>query len=99
MRRAVVVGVCTLGLLGLGAGAASAGEITGNGKETPIKTRYVAASECAFSGLNDYQEELPPGVEPQRVQNFAELVHAGIPPKLVNPGMFCNPTWTPPAEG
>ena len=32
---------------------ALAGEITGNGDPTPIKSRGVASSECSFSGRND----------------------------------------------
>lgn len=47
-----------------GAGTALAGEVTGNGDPTPIKTRGVAASICAFSGLEDGSPG-GPGVQPQ----------------------------------
>jgi hypothetical protein len=44
--------VSAASIVGIG-GTAFAGEVTGNGKQTPIKTEYVAASDCAFSGLED----------------------------------------------
>ena len=68
MRMPTVVALlCAALVLGLGAGSAFAGEITGNGKETPIKSQQEcdfgtgecpapagpANSFCAFSGLND----------------------------------------------
>jgi hypothetical protein len=63
-RAAVVIAVSVYALFGLGVGAVSAGEITGNGKETPIKSQQAegalagpANSWCAFSGLNDDPEE------------------------------------------
>jgi hypothetical protein len=56
------------------AGVASAGERTGTGSQTPI--RDVAASECAFSGLEDFDFEAP--VQPGVVQNWATAFKAGI---------------------
>ena len=50
-QLAAAAALCTA-VVGLG-GTAFAGEVTGNGKPTPIKTEHVAASECAFSGLED----------------------------------------------
>jgi hypothetical protein len=44
------VALCAATVLA-GASAASAGEVTGNGKATPAGTR--ASSVCAFSGLED----------------------------------------------
>ena len=44
--------VAALAILAVGT-PGFAGEITGNGKLTPIKSRGVASSECAFSGRND----------------------------------------------
>ena len=93
MRRAIAVGVCAFGLIGLGAGAASAGEITGNGK---VVVRGEKASICSFSGLNDFSEG--PGA---RVQSYGELVRQGLKPFLPSPSDFCNPNAEapePPAE-
>ena len=57
------------------AGAASAGEITGNGKPTPIRER--AGSICAFSGQNDDPDE--PGLfNDGRVQSFGDIVQEAI---------------------
>jgi hypothetical protein len=60
MRRIIVALVAAVATV-LVAGPAGAGEITGNGEETPIKSRQEfpdapagpANSFCAFSGLND----------------------------------------------
>jgi hypothetical protein len=67
----LAIGTATLGL---SAGMASAGEITGNGKPTPIKSRQTvenpagaANSACAFSGYNDGYIA---GTEPSRTQSF-----------------------------
>jgi hypothetical protein len=47
--------------MGVGANAALAGEVTGNGKETPIGAATPedphAASICSFSGQNDDPNE------------------------------------------
>jgi hypothetical protein len=51
----LAVAGCTVAVVGVGAGSAFAGEITGNGKwiagspDAPLNGR----SECAFSGQND----------------------------------------------
>lgn len=90
--RRVAVGVAAFAAVaGLGAGSASAGEITGNGKSTPIDPDGPsgdgshAASECAFSGLNDeYYRDGALG-EP-RVQTPAGAR------RFV--GYACNPTFT-----
>lgn len=53
-KRAIGVAVCTAALLGAGTTAASAGEITGNGKSLqPLH----AKSWCAFSGLDDADDD------------------------------------------
>lgn len=39
-------------LLSLSVGSVAAGEVTGTGEPTPVKS-WVAKSICAFSGLND----------------------------------------------
>jgi hypothetical protein len=58
------------------AGPAFAGEITGNGKPTPIAT-FRAGSICSFSGQNDNpdSEELFDG---GRVQSFGDIVQEAI---------------------
>ena len=62
-----------LALIVSGAGStAFAGEIGGNGEPTPIKTRHVAASICAFNGLDDGSEGGPVG--PGNVQSFGSIV-------------------------
>jgi hypothetical protein len=50
MTKNIVLGVVTAALLS--AAPASAGEITGNGKDITIHAR----TECAFSGYNDTPE-------------------------------------------
>jgi hypothetical protein len=93
MRRMLAIMACAIGVVGLGAGSAFAGEITGNGK-------YIAGSpdaplhgqsECAFSGLDD------PDVDPEtgeddfgRTQSWGQIVRnvkglGGVP------GTACNP--------
>jgi hypothetical protein len=76
------------------AGAASAGEVTGNGKDTPIRSG-VAKSECAFSGLNNDPDEPTRG----GTQSYGQLVRQGLKPFLPSPGDACNPTrgFQPPA--
>jgi len=100
MRKVLATAVVAAALFGIGAGTASAGEITGSGKGGPNKelpgvTGSVgrAASECSFSGLEDGID--PPGPSGPGVapQNWGQI------PKEVrdtfggfNPGIGCNPT-------
>jgi hypothetical protein len=80
MKRALA-GIAIGAMLFLGSGnAAFAGEVTGNGKVTPIKDPGVAASACAFSGLED--DPIAPGT----TQTPAIVAGTGIP------GTACNPT-------
>lgn len=60
MKRVMWTCAITFGLLVSGAGAASAGEVNGNGK--PIPAPDHAASECVYSGLDtsDAIEGNPP---------------------------------------
>lgn len=88
MALALGAGVLTLSL---GAGTALAGEITGNGKSTPIRT-YLMSSICAFSGYND-----DPGVEPGRtaahVQSWGQIPKADrdfLATMGYHPGDSCN---------
>jgi hypothetical protein len=75
-----------------------AGEVNGNGD--PIPATDVAASECAFSGLNDHPVDPPEGDFPGRVQSFGSFLKflAEILGFRVNPldapsypGVGCNP--------
>jgi hypothetical protein len=79
---------------GLSAGTAFAGEITGNGKPTPV--RFKANSICAFSGQNDDPSATlsldltvapngPGGVS----QSFGQDVKLGLDPRAFNPGDAC----------
>ena len=92
VRRTLVgASVCAITVVGLGAGSASAGEITGNGKPVPSSTTSPEGftilkgnSICAFSGLNDGAE-----AEGVRVQNY------GTDKKFIEvpkgfPGVACN---------
>ena len=56
-------------------GTAFAGEITGNGKPTPINGGQ-AGSICAFSGQNDDPDA--EGVEGGRVQSFGDIVQETV---------------------
>ncbi len=55
--RLLAVAVCAAAVMGLGGNAALAGEVNGNGKNTPIGAApdndQHASSICSFSGLND----------------------------------------------
>ena len=94
IRRLLVAAVCTAVFVGVGAGAAFAGEITGNGKyiagspDAPLHGK----SECAYSGQDD------PDVDPVtgeddfgRTQSWGQIVRfAG--PLGGAPGVACNPS-------
>jgi hypothetical protein len=76
-------------VLSLSAGAAFAGEITGNGKSLePLHANSI----CAYSGQNDD----PTGIDPEhngppgRTQSYGQDVRAGfISPQEFNPGDAC----------
>jgi hypothetical protein len=96
--RVLGVAVGAVTMLGVGATAASAGEIGGSGRYTPVNPEFnrgVAASECAFSGLNDEYVLGVPG-DWSRVQNYpharAELAELWIELPKGMPGLVCNPT-------
>jgi len=52
MKKAMACTVLAIGLVLGSGGAAMAGEVNGNGDETPIAGHDTAASICAFSGLD-----------------------------------------------
>lgn len=98
MKRALALGAVT-GLMAFGiAPAAHAGEVTGSTnprapQSTPVQG-WIAASICAFSGLEDYSEgqEIPES-GPQAVQNWGhEPMRTKAAGKTgMTPGLFCNP--------
>jgi hypothetical protein len=76
--RKLIAGAAIAGLVMIGGGNAFAGEVTGNGKPTPVANpdsggRFVAGSICAFNGLDDGSETGNP-VTPGVVQSFGFLV-------------------------
>jgi hypothetical protein len=94
LRAVAGSSLCALALVGT-AGAASAGEITGNGKFKDVKGKSI----CAYSGQNDgyhdpTHQEFPG--DNARVQSYGQLVKAGLKGMLPNPGMACNPNNEPP---
>ena len=89
-KRLGAVAICAAAVVGVGAGSALAGEITGNGKPTPIND-YRAASICSFSGQNDGNP--PPGRTAAHVQNWGQIpkaVRDVIATEGFHPGDACN---------
>jgi hypothetical protein len=84
--------VCTATVLGVGAGSAFGGEVTGNGK--PTQGPAHANSICTFSGQNDDPNApiVPPGpTAPNgpggRTQSYGQDVRNGLSePSAINPG-------------
>jgi len=96
-KSLLAVLACVTALAGFSAAPAFAGEVTGPpgtigergsapGTPTPIKTRGVAASACAFNGLNDFVE----GQVDAITQNYGTNKKLGL--DLGFPGTGCNPT-------
>jgi hypothetical protein len=77
-------------MLSVSAGAVLAGEVTGTGEPTPIKSGQ-ANSICAFSGLNDHPEGDPEEGPGGRTQSFGQVVKM-VGPLGGIPGTECNPT-------
>jgi hypothetical protein len=78
--------LCAVAIVGATAGAAFAGEVTGNGKETAGPSN--ANSICVFSGQND--TPTAPGPEGGRTQSYGQLVRQGVAtPPEGNPGDAC----------
>jgi hypothetical protein len=94
--KKVIATVAAILTVGLTAGAAFAGEVTGNGKPTPVRS-HIAASICSFSGLEDWtastpQPEGPPegiAVRPGVVQVPRHEGGNTYPPGV--PGFACSP--------
>jgi hypothetical protein len=87
--------VCTVAVVGAGAGAASAGEVigppgtpgvVGSGSQTDTAAPAHANSICAFSGLNDFRPET--GQITFITQSPGTEVKTGaVPPGI--PGLAC----------
>lgn len=83
-RFGVAVSIAAV-VLSLGAGAAFAGEITGNGKSLKVEdskwdTGLHARSECAYSGQEDLQFELGGDKgDPAHAQSWGQIPKYGTP--------------------
>ena len=100
VRRLVAVAGCIVAVVGVGAGSAFAGEITGNGKwiagsETaPLNGK----SECAYSGQNDnwvLGNPVPDEDGFSRTQSWGQVGQEGrafLTSIGLNPGNACNPS-------
>ncbi len=76
MRRALIGAGLAAVMAAAMSGNALAGEITSNGKLTPINS-FQGGSICAFSGQNDDPNE--PGLfNNGRVQSFGDIVQEAI---------------------
>jgi hypothetical protein len=78
------------------AGTATAGELTGTGKPTPLE----GASICQFSGLNDDPFGEDPANGPGgRTQSYGQEVandrRDPVNNKINHPGFLCNPNNLP----
>jgi hypothetical protein len=73
MRKPLAAAAVAAALVVAMGGAASAGEITGNGKLTPING-FTAGSICSFSGQNDDPTGGGDPFQDGRVQNWGQVV-------------------------
>jgi hypothetical protein len=94
MRQKFAGVLCAAVVASLGASAAYAGEITGNGKPTAGPTH--ASSVCVFSGKNDHPDaplSLDLAIAPNGPggvsQSFGQDVKLGLDPRAFNPGDAC----------
>jgi hypothetical protein len=109
MKRLVTGCAIAMGIVLAGAGAANAGEYTGNGGY-PQATSH-ASSVCAYSGLDraDAIEGNPPGFNDDAlamrgsqkdgyhgVQSYGIYVRAGLKGAVPSPGEACRGNLTPP---
>lgn len=99
MRRSLLVAVLAAFLvMALGASAAFAGEVTGNGKSLKNDDGSLNGhSICAFSGLNDTYSgdpDVPDADGFTRTQNWGQVdpaFRAFLTSLGFNPGVACNP--------
>jgi hypothetical protein len=83
---------CAIVVGGAAAGAAFAGEVTGNGK--PVPAPGVAESECSFSGFNDDPNEAFPfgGTAQSYGRLVAQLGKTATDAMFPSPGVACRGT-------
>lgn len=92
LRSAVVTGaLCAIGVVGIGTGTATAGEITGNGTYKVVRANSI----CAYSGQNDGFHDPTHAESPedarQRVQSYGQIIRTGERlPAFLRPGSACN---------
>jgi hypothetical protein len=100
LKSVIATASCAMAIAAVGAGAASAGEITGpslpggipDSISNPTPALDVAQSICAASGLNHLHE----GEFPNRTQSYGQLVRFDVfDPSLIRngepaPGSTCN---------
>ena len=100
MLKKVATGACVAIVTALAAGPALAGEVQGPPGDyhhtyTPIEND-IAASGCAFNGLNDYEQ----GQTQRITQNYGTNIQLNISREEGGfPGIGCNPAVTPPGLG
>ena len=95
MRRKLAASASAVLIAAVGAGSALAGEVRGPpgadnqpGTYTPVHFG-VAASECSFNGLNDFEQ----GHHTLITQNYGTNIKLGLDPAIFGfPGTGCNPT-------
>jgi hypothetical protein len=73
MRKPLAAAAVAAALIVAMGGAASAGEITGNGKPTPI-SGFQAGSICSFSGQNDDPTGGGDPFQDGRTQNWGHVL-------------------------
>ena len=85
VKRTLLSTACAVTLLSVGVSAVAAGEITGNGKD--LKPPH-ANSECAFSGLDDADDD--GFVHTQSWGRLSKADRAFLTSIGVTPGTACN---------
>ena len=84
-KKSLLASLCALAILWASAGLVAAGEITGNGKDLkPLR----ANSECAFSGLDDDDDD--GFVHTQSWGRIPKADRAFLTSIGVSPGIACN---------
>lgn len=87
-KTLVAIALGLTAALGVGANAAFAGEVTGNGSSLKEDDGTLhGASLCAFSGLNDGWFE----GDPERTQSWGQIPREERDDHP-SPGQACNPT-------
>ena len=95
-KSLLAVSICAV-VIGLSAGPALAGEVTGSGAN---EEQNQGRSWCSFSGLNDDPTAPLDGSGPNgpggQSQSFGQENRLGlVDPHAANPGLFCNPNTSP----